>query len=226
LVFQADSQYYKKRQMRKKLILLVGSALALAILILATQSCVKNTPYFRFRYAIVQTLSNGQPPTDSVISQANISLRLWIVPERYYDRFAFNPADLLVSTSYAAGVDVDTKKKEEAETEHNDSLIALELWHLPAYKDDYVDSTYLAPFIRFRVQDADQWMKESQAVAYFNQKCRENKVPQYVDVQFDKFFHYTGTGYFSLKLYTRWTSSNLVGNNQYVYSTSNKITLK
>lgn len=209
--------------MKKKILLIATSAVALTILLLTAQSCIKNTPYFRFRYAIVQTLTNGQPTTDTLISQANISLRIWIVPERYFDRFAFNPADLLVSKSYASSIDLGNN--DEVDTEHNDSLIALELWHLPALKDDYVDSTYLGPFIRFKVQDADQWMNEKQAVAYFNQKCFENKIPQYVDVQFDKFYHLTGTSFFSLKLYTRWTSSNLVGNNSFVYSTTNKITI-
>lgn len=211
--------------MRKKTSIIVAIALALAVLLLAAQSCVKKNPYFRFRYAIVQILSDGQPTRDSVISQSGVSLRIWIVPERYFDRFAFNPADLLVTKSYAASIDLGS---DAIDKESNDSLIAFELWRLPANKGDYVDSVSLAPFAEYKVQDADQWMSEVQAVSYFNQKCFENKLPQYIDVRFNKFTHFTGSGFYSFKLYTRSLNPNFKANIKdglFLYSTSNIITL-
>lgn len=212
--------------MIKKVSILAASALAIAVVLLTAQSCIKNNPYFRFRYAIVQILSNGQPTNDSIVPQAGVSLRIWIVPERYFDRFAFNPADLLVSSSFASSIDLSNNDK--VDTENNDSLIAFELWHLPAKKNDYVDSTALSPFVTYKVQDADQWMNEQQTVAYFNQKCAENKLPQYIDVRFDKFMHFTGSSYYSFKLYTRSLNPNFKPNIKdglFLYSTSNKITL-
>lgn len=212
--------------MIKKTIILIATILAVATVLFTAQSCIKNNPYFRFRYAIIQILSNGQPTNDSLIAQAGVSLRVWIVPERYFDRFAFNPTDLFISQSYASSIDLSNNDK--VDTENNDSLIAFELWHLPAKKDDYVDSTALAPFATYRVQDADQWMNEQQAVAYFNQKCFQNKLPQYIDVRFDKFVHFTGSSYYSLKLYTRSLNPNFksaIKDGLFLYSTSNKITL-
>lgn len=201
--------------MRKKTTLL--SASILVTLLFIAQSCSKDSPYFRYRYAIVQTLdSKGETVSnDAYVPQSQINLRIWIVPERYYDRFSFNPVSLFVNEAHAG---ILTTDKNTFSPEENDSLRYIDIWYLPGSPESIADSTTLSSFVQYKVQNSITWMFEKQAVAYFNQQSAEGKIPQYIDVRFDKFFHYTGYGYFSLKLYTGRTRP-------YLYSTSNLITL-
>jgi hypothetical protein len=180
--------------------------MAAAALLAISAACVKRELYFRYRYAIVQTTIDHQATDATELSRRGLGLRVWIVPERYYDRFAHLG---ITGAAYA-------QSSFAASEEFNDSIAGISVWILPASADSHTDSLNLFSDLSFRVEGESIWQNETQAVKSFNSKAASGSLPKYIDIRFDKFTFFTGYCYFSAKIYTRKSRP-------FLYSTSNKI---
>lgn len=198
--------------MRKKVLFFIIVLLPILSIMFSMQSCLKNKLFFKYSYVIVQTLSYDEPTKDTVIPVNHAGLRVYIVPERYYDRFA-SVSNPFISSAYAEGIFDDDTQSEE-----NDSIISLDVWTTLRAPGETHDSTSIANAdIRYKVDGEKKWVySPEEAVRQFNERAEASKGPQYIEVDFDKFFKKKGHGFFSVHLATKkrgedhpiWAKSN------------------
>lgn len=203
--------------MRKKAF--AGGALVLLMpVIVYLSSCSKSQPFFTYRYVITQLTIDNSPSTDTVVAVTKAGLRLWMVPERYYDRFALHSIPG-ISAAYAGNSGIFGNK--DKAFEENDSIMSIDVWLIPEDKTLQGDSVeVLNANVRYRVDGEKKWTNQKQALNQFNEKANTNNPPQYIDVDFDKFTLFTGRKYYGVQVYTKKKTPYPV------YSTSVVVNLK